>query len=156
MTGNVIHLGVVDLPYANAPKKNQRKRGKGGTQTTGDVATWLENRYGIMERFVDLHGDDVIVPAMENAIEGQLEQLLLGAPLSASIFGSAEGKIDTAFRKMIDSRELEGLGIAGVPTAAALAGVNHRMKSGYTKGRQRRASFDDTGLYVSSYKTWVD
>ena len=170
-----LHLGVIDIPYAQAPKKYRRKdKVETGTQTTGDVAGWLEDYYHVMEHFFELHGDDVILPALEDALQGAVDDLLaatlaagettssggvlvesnVGA-LNPNVFGTAEGKIDDAFRKMLDSKELDGLGYPGIPTKAAERGVDHRKKRPYVK-RAPRPSFLDTGLYSASFKSWVD
>lgn len=148
-----LHLGVYDLPYSQAPKAKRRKVAI-GTQTTGDVAGWLEDKYGVMEMFYEMHAEDVVAPALEDAIDGAFEDLLMGAPLDVSIFGSAEGRIDDAFRKALDMKEFDNM-IGGVPTAAAERGVDHRKKHPYVK-RPARQSFIDTGLYQSSFKSWVD
>jgi len=51
-------------------------------------------------------------------------------------------------------KEVEKLGIPGVPTKAALRGVNHRLKHPYRR-RGARPSFVDTSLYMSSFKAWA-
>jgi len=158
-----LHLGVIDQPYAAPPTKKGKRPKVAGGQTTGDVAGWLEDRYHVMEVFYELHKDD-IAKDLEDGLRGTLESLLMGAPPAVNAFGSAESAIDDRFRKFLDDREIEGLGIPGVPTKAALWGVNHRLKNphqtrrqfrGYRR-RKSRPSFIDTGLYQSSEKTWVD
>jgi hypothetical protein len=159
-----IHLGVADVPYVDvseAPKKvAQAKRGKSnkpvappaaaGTQSTGDVAEILEGKYGIMGAFAEKHEDD-IAKALENSLAGTLENLMMGAPPANNPFGTAEMAIEDSFKAALDSREFDG--ITGVPTQAALKGINHRLKSG--KGSPR-PSFIDTGLYQASFKAWVE
>jgi hypothetical protein len=49
---------------------------------------------------------------------------------------------------------MDTLGIPGVPTLAAQEGRSSRFKKG--KGKGPRKSFIDTGLYVGSFKSWVD
>lgn len=149
----ILHLGVIDLPYANVPAEKGRSRSKvaSGTQTTGDVATWLENKYHAMEHFAELHGPD-IAAAIENALAGNLETLLSGQPI-ASIVAGADSAIEEAFRKFITSKELDALGYPGIPTRAAVEGLSHRFKN--RKGSPR-PSFVDTGAYVNSFKAWVD
>lgn len=148
-----LHLGVIDLPYANAPRKH-RSKAKSGTQTTGDVATFIEADYALMETFYERHAEDVVEPALMDAVDGAFEDLLSGAPLDVSVFGTAEGKIDDAFRKSLDAREYDGI-IPGVETQAAADGVDHRKKHPYAK-RAARPSFVDTGLYQANFKSWVD
>ena len=149
-----LNFGVIDIPYSQAPKSRRRKSGSTPNVTTGDVAGFIEDKYALMETFYELHADDVIVPALEDAIDGAFEDLLAGAPLGASIFGTAEGKIDEAFRKSLDAKEYDGV-IPGVETQAAARGVNHRLKRPYMK-RASRPSFIDTGLYQADFRSWVD
>lgn len=149
-----LHLGVIDIPYAQAPRKYRGKR-VSGTQTTGDVAGWLETRYGVMQAFFDAK-KAVVVDAIEDGLLGALENMMTGrAPLSQDPFGSATSKIDDAFKQFVSTKEVEALGIPGVPTGAAQRGVNHRLKRPYVR-RQPRPSFIDTGLYQASFKSWVD
>lgn len=139
----IIHLGVSDIPYSND------KDGK----TTGDVAEILEAKYGVMGAFADAHSDD-IVHAMKSSIEGAFESMLASAPRN-DVYGSGTSEIEDRFQRFLDDKEIEGLGIAGVPTKAALAGVNHRLKHPYKK-RAARQSFIDTGTYQLSMRAWID
>ncbi|MEX3914885.1 hypothetical protein AB4Y43_01375 [Paraburkholderia sp. BR10872] len=158
-------LGVIDIPYQNPPSQKkipQAKKGKANKpvhvvnpteQTTGDVATWLENKYQVMERFVDLHQKD-INQAIEKSVSGALESLMMGAPASFNPFGAAASEIETLFKfTYLDKEEIVKTGAAGVPTEAALKGVNHRLKKG--KGASR-PSFIDTGQYESTMKVWTE
>ena len=164
-----LHLGVIDLPYiedpAGAPKKIAkagRKRpkphkshaGKYGNVTTGDVATFLENRYHLMEIFWELHKDE-IADDFANSVAGSIETLLMGGPANLDVMGTATSKLEDRFKQMLSQRELDTIGIPGIPTAAAEAGVSHRHKSGFTKNRTPRPSFIDTGLFQASFKSWV-
>lgn len=138
-----LHLGVLVQPYRTPGKKVR-------AVTTGDVAQWLEDKYGIMEKYVDIHGDDVIAVAIENSLDGALQSLLMGGVVDP--WGSAMQKIAVDYRRFISSREAEHVGLPNVPTKAALMGVNHRLKRG--RG-PRRPSFRDTGLYMNSFRAWV-
>lgn len=151
-----LHLGVIDIPYVDLSpptKKGKPRKRTAGTVTTGDVAGWLEDEYGIMQHFIDLHGPD-IGDALAKSIDGAMESLLMGAPLGHEVFGTATAEIEQMFHTMLATRELEGLGIAGVPTQAALDGKSSRKKKKNSGGR--RPSFIDSGLYDSSFKAWVD
>jgi hypothetical protein len=147
-----IHLGVVDIPYQQfsmGPTRN----GKVEHQTTGDVAEWLEDRYGVMEHFVDLHGDE-IAKSIESSLAGALESLATGAPARLNPFGTAMSDIETLFKfTYLDKEEITKTGAQGVPTAAAKKGVNHRLK--LNKG-PKRPSFIDTGQYQATMKAWTD
>jgi hypothetical protein len=160
-----LHLGVIDIPYAEpppapkrAPKKPRRGRKarsrKYSNITTGDVAEILEAKYHVMEHFFELHENEVL-SVLEESLEGSLESLLMGAPASINPFGTGTAKIEDAFKKMLDTKELDGLGYPGIPTQAALMGVSHRFKQPYRR-RPPRPSFIDTGEYQASFKAWVD
>lgn len=136
----VIHLGVSDLSYAT------------GDKSTGDVAEILEGKYHIMEIFYQQHKEDIAAD-LEKAISGALENMMAGAPPSNKPFGSAEGVIEDRFRRFLSEAEMDRLGYPGVPTGAALSGVNHRTK---IKKGAPRPSFIDTGLYESSMVCWID
>jgi hypothetical protein len=114
------------------------------------VATILEEKYHIMQIFAEVHMEDVIVPAVANALEGSLETMLMGGPVEDINYGSALSTIEASFKAFLSNREMETIGYPGVPTAAALRGVNHRMKQPY-----KRPSFVDTGLYSANFKAWV-
>ena len=148
-----LHLGVVDMPYAHDPK---------GT-STGDVAEILEARYHVMEVFFELHRNEIAAD-MEKSVAGAIDTLMAGAPpQNASPFAGAESGIERRFKDFLLTREIETLGIPGVPTQAALDGVSHRFKNPryVRKGkklvkRPRRPSFIDTGLYETAMKAWFE
>lgn len=146
-----LHLGVIDIPYSQAP--NPRQRRPRSNVTTGDVAGWLEDRYHVMELFFEEHASDVVAPALEKSVAGAITSLMSGAPVTIDPFGSATSKIEDAFKQFLSTGEAERLGIPGVPTQAALRGVNHRMARPYAR-RASRPSFIDTGLYQSTFKAW--
>ena len=163
-----LHLGVIDQPYANyqAPQKvPQAKKGKAnkpikpksdaGTKSTGEVAEILEEKYGILETFAFARLPD-IAKELENSIAGELENMLMGAPASGNPFQGAESAITTMMKQFIASQAIEHMGIEGVPTQAAIDGVNHRLKRPYVKANPRRPSFIDTSLYMDSMTCWFD
>src|SRR5258706_1457233 len=102
-------FGVVDIPYSDAFSATEkrtvrwRRRMKPwqripGTTTTGDVAEILEARYGVMAMFYLLHGQDV-ADALEKTLQGKLDNLLMGAPLSETLFEPGDlSEIDEEFR----------------------------------------------------------
>ena len=162
-----LHLGVIDIPYSSrdrASKVSQAKKCKankpvkassGATKTTGDVAEILEEKYGILDTFAYARLPD-IAKALEESIAGALEDLLMGAPASGNPFAGAESAIGTMMKQFVSSQQIEHMGIEGVPTQAALNGVNHRMKHPYAKRNPRRPSFMDTHLMVNNYIAWFD
>lgn len=154
----VLHLGVVEMPYAKTPG---RGKAKASQITTGDVAEILEAKYHVMEVYANEQGG-AVATALENSVTGAIENLMLGAPPSNNPFGEGTEAIQTAFQKFIESKAMDALGVPGVPTKASLMGVSHRFKNKRNKGKggktsgTARPSFDDTGLYVNSMRAWVD
>lgn len=146
-----LHLGVVDVPYANPPRR-KGSRARSGTQTTGDVAGWLEAKYHVMEVFFESQQRRV-AQDLEEGLAGALESLLMGGPPTGQPFASGLSRTEDRFKQFLSRRRIESMGIPGVPTEAALRGVSHRFKN---KRSGRRPSFIDTGLYQSSFKAWVD
>lgn len=137
-----LHLGVVDVPYVDAQGV-----------TTGDVANILEAKYHVVETFYERHQAEVAAD-LENGLAGALESLMMGAPVSLDPFAAGLQQTEHRFREFLSSREMERLGLPGVPTRAALEGVSHRFKSG--KKGKRRPSFIDTGQYQASFAAWVN
>lgn len=157
----ILHLGVIDIPYARPPAKRPRRRAKtiAGTQTTGDVAEWLENKYHVMEIFFETHKDDVVAPALENSVQGAIESLMMGAPIALDPFGSAASAIEDRMKQFIVMGEMDAMGYPGVPTQAARDRASGKRRSSRFKNRRATGaavSFYDTGLYESSMKAWVD
>ena len=151
----LLHLGVLDLPYGHQQAARRRKRrSTAGTKSTGDVAEILEAKYHVMEIFFEENADE-IVSYLEASLTGAIDNVLLGAPISTSAFGYAESKIRDRFDQFISQREMDALGYPGIPTQAAQKGVSHRFKRA-RKTRSPRPSFIDTGLYLSSFRAWID
>lgn len=151
----ILHFGVIDLPYANAPKEFRRHptAPKAGTETTGDVATWLENKYHVMETYYSLQGD-FVADQLAESIKGALENLMMGAPPSPDPFLAGASQIEKDFKDKLSQRAFDGL-IPGLPTKAAKEGRSLRFKSGINP-KGERPSLIDTGLYQASMKVWVD
>ena len=160
-----LHLGVIEQPYTSydGGRRAARPRRRGGTAiqspkrtsrsvSTAQVARWLEDRYHIMEIFYEEQNGGVI-PLLKQSVRDALEDILMGAPVGANPFLPATSEIQARFKAFISDRTMEFMGIPGVPTAAALAGVNSRLKR---RRGPRRPSFRDTGLYQASFIAWVD
>lgn len=162
-----LNLGVIDLPYnegpgADASKESAKQRGKrlnkyraknikyaGVSTSTGDVAEILENKYGIMAVFFEMYGYQ-IAGKLEEIIARKIEDLFLGGPTDGDSFAEVAGYAKECFSRFLSEREIEVLGITGVPTEAAQHGVSHRFKRPYVR-RASRPSFVDTGLYEASF-----
>lgn len=141
-----LHLGVIESKYANSKESTG----------TGDVASILEKHYGVLTGFA-VTNSQVIADTLADSYAGALETIMMGGT-SGDPASGAMSKISTMMKQYISSREAEwvlapGSGKYPVPTAAALKGVNHRMKS---KRGARRPSFRDTGLYENSLIAWMD
>lgn len=156
-----LHLGVLELPYADASYKEIGAKGRGkknkrksaSSVTTLEVAKFLEADYGIMAFFYERHGD-FIADAMADSYEKVVEALSMGAPPTIDPFGPAAQQIQSRFREMLMNRELDGQ-VAGVPTKAAQRGTSKRFKRA-SKKRPERPSFIDTGLYEGSFRIWKE
>lgn len=136
-----VHLGVVDMPY-----------GYGDTsKTTFEVAEELEERYQLFTHFFDLHKDAIIREVGEDVAHALINHIQFGVPLTQGPALLSETMRE--FNIFLESSEMEGLSIDGVPTHAALEGKNSRLKQ--EKG-QRRPSFIDGGLFKSSFIAWID
>lgn len=163
-----LNLGVIDVNYvegdglssqrkriAKARQGKQRiRKGNGGltpNESTGDVADILENKYALFTVFFELCEEE-IMGYLADALEGTIDDLLSGAPLSNNPYGAATERIVLRFRKFIENEEMDETGTPGVPTKAALQGVNHRLN---IKHGARRPSFRDTGLMEASFAAWM-
>jgi hypothetical protein len=136
-----LHLGEVDIPYVNDGK------------TTVEVARILEAKYHVIEVFSEIHRD-LIETTIVESLQDAVTNMLMGAPVSVDPYGDAMAVIGARFKTFIDMKEMEHLGIPGVPTQAAKDGVSHRFKS--KRGPKNRPSFQDTGLFEDSFVPWVE
>ena len=162
-----LHRGVYDVPYveeesatasrkriAAARKGKQKPRGTKapGTVTTADVADILEAHYALFTVYFETH-ETQIAEWFAESMSNTIDSLIAGAPPTIDPYGEAIQKVIAGFRTFIESREAETRGIPGVPTKAALQGVNHRLKR---KRGERRPSFRDTGLMESAFVAWIE
>jgi hypothetical protein len=175
-----LHLGVVDIPYSEAPAvpkrspklllrsaKSRKSHPTPRTPTlshksTGDVAEILEDKYHVMEIFFNLHSD-FVADAFAESVAEAIENLAAGAPPTISFSAQAEQDIEADFRSFLTLREMDGLGYPGIPTNASggkpggrQGGVSHRFLHPYARSNPERPSFVDTGQYVASFRAWVD
>ena len=166
----ILNFGVIEIPYVHPPSTKRVKRrplitkrgviqarptnaaGVPAPVTTGDVAQWLEDKYHIMEVFFE-ENQSFIFGQLENAMEGQMETLLMGGKINQPVAHSAFSEIEHRFRKFLSMQEMDGLGIPGVPTKAALMGISHRFKA---RHGPPRPSFIDTGLYQKAFRVWTN
>lgn len=133
-----LHLGVIDIPYASE------------STTTGDVATFIEEKYGLMQSFADRHADEIAKSVAESLAGAAADFAQYGVTVDP--IADAAGDIEQMFRSALDAREYDGE--AGIPTEAAKKGVSHRFKKKNYGGE--RPSFIDTGTYQASFKVWTE
>lgn len=162
-----LHLGVVDQPYRfAAPIKGfkstkylkQRRGGVHSAMTTYEVAKILEDKYGVMATFWRVKERENM-ESLERSLESAMQSLFNGHAIDP--WGPFTQDVMQRFRDFINSGEAERVGIPGTPTDASGGGkrvgaINHRLKHPYAKRNERRPSFRDTGLYVASFRCWVD
>lgn len=147
----ILHLGVLEIPYNEPPAKGKRKKVEAGTQTTGDVAEWLENKYKIMATFYERNQEE-IAQLIIDGLAGTIESLSMGAPPTIDPFGEATSAIKDKFSRFLESKAMDGL--EGIPTLASIEGVSHRFKN--RRGTPYRPSFIDTGNYENAFQAWID
>lgn len=138
-----LHLGVLVQSYPTSRKRDV---------STADVAGWLEEQYGVMGVFFKSH-EQLVVGAISDSLLGAIQAGQMGQRIDP--FGRGTQRIDRSFREFISSRKAEQVGIPGTPTHAALMGYSSRNKN-YHKRGPRRPSFRDTGLYMNSFRSWID
>jgi len=138
-----LNVGVFDIPHVGGEKTGL---------TTGDLAEILESKYGLYSGFVELHGQeiaDVLADGVQDALDA-----IIGAGVNAvDPLGAAELPLTAMLIRYFDNEEIAKLGVPGVPTGAALKGINRRKASG--KG-VRRTSFIDTSELRNSSSVWVE
>ena len=161
-----LYLGVYDKPYAATPggtpppRKGKRRRivtagtynstrAKSTANTTGQVATILEENYALIQTFFDRHEQEIaddIGEAEKDALEALISGETAHNPMAA-----AEAAITARFKKALDQREFDGM--IGVPTKASIKGTSSRNRN--QPKRPGRASFIDTGMFQESFVAWI-
>jgi hypothetical protein len=165
----ILHLGVDDIPYVEAPsgprrmaksrpgkqkKRPSRSVARGSEQTTGEVASILEAKYNLMRTFFETQ-EEAIAEVFAQSMANSLDQLLASpGAIAVDPFGSAMSKVEAMFKHWLSSGEAERVGIPGTPTKAALKRRSLRFKSKKADGP--RPSFIDTALFEGSFRSWVE
>ncbi len=132
-----LHLGVVDVPYTR----------KGDTATTGQVAEWLEDEYHVMRVFVELHEQKI----------ADLIALRLAAIVDVGLKNQASivfNEVESLFKDYLMNSEWASIAPTSRQIVAAQSGKSKRFKSG--KAKKARPAFIDTGLYMASFRAWID
>lgn len=142
MSRLVLHLGVIDTPHLKS-------------QSTADIAAHLEKKYKVMRHFYEKYESAIA----ENIADAMMDAIENGTKFKPNKIGS----ISRDFATFLNTREIEGMGIRGVPTKRALMGWRSRMKNprkakkgGVLVARPSRPSFVDTGIYLRSFVAWVE
>jgi hypothetical protein len=166
-----LHFGFEDHPYharygpsspltqavkRRTPKVMTRpQQAYGEGKTTVEVANELESRYHIVETFWEME-EDKFIEVLEDAFADDIEEVMqMGQiPKTGGISDKETDKIEARFRNYLTNKRFDGV-IAGVPTLAAQRGVSHLKQHPYAK-RGPRPSFIDTGMYMRSFRAWVE
>ena len=137
-----LHLGVLDLAYADSDSQGE---------TTGDVAGYIENKFHVMRIFVEENMDDIALEVGKR-LAGEIESLVQGRPPIESPVVEFP-KVEMMFRDFLDSNEIQTIFTHRI--VAADKGYSTRKKK---KGEARppRPAFIDTGLYQTSFRSWMD
>lgn len=154
-----LHFGVIDIAYSY--RQAGRRKKVNLSTTTGEVADRLEEKYHLFEDFYR-ENEAMIADELTKSLEGALEAVMSGAPVTQDPYGAATSKIEDAFKTALATNAFDWR-IPGVPTAASgrvpairLGGINHRLKHPYSQDNPPRPSFIDTGTFQSSMKVWVE
>ena len=131
----ILHLGVVDAAYAE------------DGETTGEVAQYLEDKFGVMQTFFDMNSG-YIADRIENSLAGSIETLVMKGSPQEDIFASGMSDVEHRFREYITMQE------HGIQLKSEAQGSRFKMQ--YKKVKAKKIAFVDTGLYRRSFKAWVD
>ena len=140
-------LGVNNIPYDNSNK------------TTHEVAEYLEDHYGIIQKFYDLNESEIsedLATAMADALEDFANGNSL-LPIDL-IMNENLGERAEKFRDFLDTGEVERVGIPGTPTKRSLQRISLRFKEKKTKTGEKpihRTSFLDTQFYRNTFMIWI-
>lgn len=134
----LLHIGVIDVPEFN------------DKSTTGTVADVLETKYGLFSNFADSNLG-FIADELANGMADAIDALMNGQHINP--YAGACSAIDQKFKEFLDTEEMAKIGVAGVPTKAAVMGVNSRLKA---KRGPRRPSFIDSGTLRTNLISWIE
>lgn len=150
------NLGVTNKPYPYTTRLRSvmgRQRRVRAPKTTTEVMEILEAKYGVIDAFYTSKKPQIDRICL-HYLKADLDHQMRGGAASKNPLAGAMVEIEELFVKFLDKRQVERLGIAGVPTEAARMGIQH--KRGRKTFGSRRPSFVDTGLYRDSFRAWVD
>ena len=153
-------LGVVDQAYSDASS---------GVKTTGEVATILEDKYHVMMTFFETRKEQIDA-LLADAFSEQVQMMFGQSGYGGNAMVEATENINQLFREFLDANEMAHLvaslttseldyymgATGGAFTGAGSRGVSHRKKKPYAKQNAARPAFIDTGLYRSSFRSWIE
>jgi hypothetical protein len=162
-----VELGFINTPYtditihrpmtaAREESRRPRRRHFRKTMTAEDIGAILEDKYHILDVFWKLHQKDVLA-VLRETILSRIKRMLTGrSTISDRTFTGvakpAFKDIEKAFRNFLDKKEMDALGIPGVPTKASLIGTTGGK---FKTLRPGRPSFVATGIYRASFRVWI-
>lgn len=145
----VLAVGVLDGPHASGEAAPD---GSKAPITIFELAEILEAKYALFSQFVDLEFD-YIEDVLETAMNNQIDALMNSHPVPDDPWAEVGSALTKRFKLYLETEEIVKSGVPGVPTAAALAGKNSRLK---TRKGMRRPSFIDTSVLYASLKVWME
>jgi hypothetical protein len=160
-----LHMGFINTPYTAeamaAPvraskfeEKRKRRRGFSRTMTADKLAKILEGKYGIVETFSEIYGqeiNDIIHNGFREVAEHMISNRKSGTTTISMkrLMKSYTDQVQNMFKTFIDDEEMNGM-IPGVPTDASKGKIRKRGIS-----TRQRPSFARTGIYKASFRAWV-
>jgi hypothetical protein len=150
MANVVIHMGFVNTPYTKAAmsapmstaktheKKSRRHYSK--TRTAENVANILEDKYGVLDIFMTMYGEEITGAINEKVQDFVVQSLSSKGKLSsdrmAQFVKPSTSQIEKMFRGFLDRNE------TGINTMASML--------------RGKPSFINTGVYRASFRVWAD
>ena len=152
-----LHFGFEETSYSDK------------SLTAADVAEILEDKYGVVEHFYELHKNEIeelITEAFASELNNSLQNNVSWNTTNASWKGTnieimtatksnpyaiAIDKIKEMFHRAIDQKEFDSLGIPGVPTKDSLKGKTPSTNKGPV-----RPSFLFSGIFKESFRVWIE
>jgi hypothetical protein len=160
-----LHMGFINTPYtqeamqrpatsAKLEERRVRNRGFSRTMTAQKVASILEGKYGIVETFQKIY-DEEINNIIHEGFKEIAEKTILerkGQTRTSlkNLMKPSTKQIEGMFKSFLRAEEMNGMA-PGVPTKASFGKQRKRGRS-----IKPHSSFVRTGIYMSSFRAWID
>lgn len=152
-----LNLGFEPFPYTTKSSRTRTKlpkgariaKGYGEGKNSAEVAKELEERYELVDTFY-LGIEEDLAFALEEFYEEEIETIMMEKPPKKIPSDKMTKKIEREFRQYLQKEE------HGIHTLAAQRGVSHLLPQPYSRKNRPRPSFIDTGLYMQSFRAWVE